>query len=105
MSRTRRPATASSGTAQNGWIMLVHWSPYAIAMITTDWSTPWASAAPANRGAISANWPPPEGTNMLSSPAERKASTPSVPGLETSMKNSLMISTRPVAPIIPMMPA
>ena len=54
---------------------------------------------------MTSNWPPPDGMNTLSSPAARNTKKPRVAGVEMSMKNSLMITVSPLAPIMPISPA
>ena len=110
MSRAPRPTIPSSGSAQNGWIMLVQASPQAMAMAVTVGETPRACAAGSMIGPCTAHWPPPEGTNTLTTPALRKASSGKVSAEDQEMNASVICrpSEMPsaLAPIImPMMPA
>ncbi len=70
MSRALTPVIASKGSAQNGWSMLVSWSPYATAMIIFDGLTPASRADCIAMGPCTPHWPPPEGMKKLITPAE-----------------------------------
>ena len=68
-------ATANAGKAQNGWIILVHWSPQAIAIAAILVGTFRYSAAFITIGAWTLHWPPPDGTKKLTIPAEKNVNT------------------------------
>ena len=110
MLRAFRPAMPSAGKAQKGWIILVHWSPQAMAMAARPASMPIVVEAGMTMGACTAHWPPPEGTKKLMMPADRKVSTGKVTLLEMLVKKSAIIPARDTpswfsATIRPMMPA
>ena len=110
ISRALRPAMPSAGRAQKGWIMLVQASPHAMA--SPIFSGPMPRAAPAGImiGPWTAHCPPPEGTKILTNPAERKENRGKVRSVEMCTKacDTALASDTPSAfvPIIrPMMPA
>ena len=65
-------ARASAGMAQKGCMRLVQASPQAMAVPVRPGSTPRLAPAANIMGAWMAQWPPPDGTKMLSTAAQRK---------------------------------
>ena len=110
MSLAFSPATPRAGRAQKGWIMLVHWSPQAMAMAARPASTPSLAEAGMTIGPWTAHWPPPEGTKKFTTPADRNVHTGKLTVVEMFTKKSEMMPARHtslalVAVIRPMMPA
>ena len=77
----------SAGSAQNGWIILVHWSPQAMAMAVRPAAMFISAPAGIMMGPWTAHWPPPEGTKKLTIPAARKDSMGNVTLVEILTKN------------------
>ena len=105
MSLIFSPAIAKSGTAQNGWIILVQASPHATAVTTLAGSIPKSSAAGKMIGACIAHCPPPEGTNIFNTPLDKKAKKGNVCSLATCVMPSDIQTANPEALIIPIIPA
>ncbi len=91
MSRIPRPAIASSGSVQNGWIMLVQASPHATPMAVFAMSAFNPSAASIIIGPCTPYWPPPDGTNMFTSPPPMNAQKGSVSADEILKKEFAIV--------------
>ena len=76
MSRARMPVMPSSGMAQKGWKRFVWASPTANAMVALPTGTPMRWAASMTEGPMTVHSPPPDGTKMLTMPAESTDSSP-----------------------------
>lgn len=105
MSRTLSPAMASTGNAQNGWIILVHASPHPTAIAVFATSAPTSRAAWIMIGPCTAHCPPPEGIKKLTIPALINEKNGRVKSVEKLTNQVAIMADSPEPTIIPIIPA
>ena len=105
MSLALSPTTPSNGRAQKGWIWFVQPSPHAKAMTVCGMLALIADAAFIMTGPCMAHCPPPEGTNILTSPAARNVIIGNVVGVAIFTNHRDRLSTIPDPTIMLDIPA